>query len=355
MKPTQIYDVMEIAQRARKLGLSFNPLFVGPPGVGKSEIVQAWAKSKKLPLIDLRIAYREAPDMIGFPQPTVNADGRQVTTHFTPDFWPTSGEGVLLLEEPNRGNTSVMNTLMQILTDRKVDKYTLPEGWIIAACINPEGTQYDVNTMDAALKNRFEIFEVGYDKKSFVDYMKANDWTKSIINFVSSSAWTYQAPESIAENAKYISPRTWSRLNAAEKAGIPDKIKLMVYNSILGNNMGKAYNAFANEDAPISFHDIVENKRFALKKLKEHGNPDNYQGDKVTITVEDILDNGRQNQHLPREVFVEVLMSMPAEQGYVLLRDYAFIMEKELKQVNFMDNLMKEYPDLKKRFRQDLK
>ena len=71
-----------------------------------------------------------------------------------------------------------MNCLMQ-LTDssRGVGPhYKLPKGWIICTANNPEGGDYDVNTPDAGLKDRFENFDIEYDHPSFVSYIKAQNW-----------------------------------------------------------------------------------------------------------------------------------------------------------------------------------
>src|SRR6267142_5363183 len=173
MKPNEIFDVLDLTRRAREINEVFNPMFVSPPGVGKSSIVQQWCKLNNLPFIDLRLAYFESTDLIGFPS-VENRDGRQVTTHNIPDLWPMDPEweGVLLLEEPNRALPSTMNAVMQLLTDRKVHKYNLPKKALIVSCINPEDGLNDVQSMDPALRDRFEIFEVNYDKTAFIKHMK---------------------------------------------------------------------------------------------------------------------------------------------------------------------------------------
>jgi len=224
VKAANIGLVLDLAYAARQADEIFNPLFTGEAGLGKSQVCQQWVKKKtkenpKFGFIDLRIAYMEAPDLIGFPE-VFEVNGVRRTVHELPDFWPTEGEGLLLLEEPNRGTTGVMNCLMQILTDRKVHKYTLPPGWIIAACINPEGAEYDVNNMDAALKDRFEEYEIEFDHQSFSEYIDAANWDNRVQSFVNSGFWIYKTPKELGPEGSYISPRTWSKMNAAEKAGV---------------------------------------------------------------------------------------------------------------------------------------
>lgn len=339
---------MDLARRARKNGFKWNPMFVGAPGVGKSEIVQQWCKQNSLPFIDLRLAYMEACDLIGFPS-VEKVNGRQVTAHNIPEFWPTEGEGVLLLEEPNRGNQSVLNACMQLLTDRKVHKYTLPEGWIIVSCINPEDDPTnDVNTMDTPLKDRFEFFYVNYDKQAFLEYMRENNYDDHIIMFVDSGAWQYSLPGNIkVPGAKYISPRTISKLNAAMKSDIPRDEELMVYQSVLGDITGKSFYTFKYEQNPVTYHDLVNRKKASLTKLKKFADPNNYLSGYIGITIRSIVeDGGAVDGGITDELLKEVLLTLPADQGPALLRELEF----KRKDNGIFERMLQKYPELKEYF-----
>jgi hypothetical protein len=348
MKPSQIFEVLDLAFQIRKNGEIFNPLFVGPPGVGKSQIVQAYANKKGKPFIDLRAAYLEAPDVIGFPSIEVQKS-RSVTVHNIPEFWPTDGEGILLLEEPNRGTTSIMNCFMQLLTDRKVHKYNLPEGWIIVGCINPETEEYDVNTMDAALKNRFEIFNVDYDKKSFVEYMKANEWAKEVIHFVEGGQWTYKKPEEIGNmpGAKYVSPRTLSKLNSVLKCDFHRDNELMFYQTVLGSNIGKDFFNFKHNESPVLMSDIRNNTAQALTRLKHFSDPSNFKNGMISITIQDIIEDNT----IENDLLAAVLRVLPVDQGVSLVRD----LEYKRKDSTLLNKIVKDFPDIKTLFKETLK
>ena len=352
MKPSEIPAVLDMARRARANGFKFNPLFSGAPGLGKSEIVQQYANKNGLPFIDLRIAYMEAPDMIGFPQPQI-VNGKQTTVHFLPEIWPDAElqpEGILLLEEVNRGTQSMMNTLMQLLTDRKVHKYVLPPGWIIVSCINPETSANDVNSMDTALRDRFEIFEIEYDKKTFVGHMNDDKWDTSIVQFVESNAWVFRSPEDIGnvEGAKYASPRTFSKLNAVRKSVVPKEMEYEVYTSILGKLTGKAYYAFVTNEAPITYNDLIEKKEASLRKLKVYSDPENYKSGLISVTVRSILENAKE---LDVAMLYDVAMTIPADQGLHLIREVEYRRNEE----NILENLCKKHKDMKVYFKAVLK
>lgn len=347
MKPSQIHEILDLTRAARANNDKFNPLFVGPPGIGKSEIIQQWCAEKGLPFIDLRAAYLEAPDMIGFPTVGV-VNGRQVTQHNLPEFWPQDGEGVILLEEPNRGTTSVMNTFMQVLTDRKVHTYTLPKGWIIVGAINPESEENDVNTMDAALKNRFEMFNVEYDAESFIQFMKDDKWDERIVHFVRGNFWTYVKPEDVASNpgVKYISPRSLSKLNAALKAGVTDRgvdIQMLVFESTLGKNYAIQFMNFISKERPVFVRDLLDDSRDAFERLARFSDPDNYKNGHISMLIEDMKS---QEAKITDELLAQVVTTIPSDQAVLLIRELEFL--RKMKSKSLLKKLSDEYPKVKK-------
>lgn len=356
MNIQQVGSVLDLAWNITQSGRTFNVLFSGPAGVGKSEKVQQWCRENKLPFIDLRAAYLEAPDVIGFPTVEV-VDGRQVTRHNLPEFWPTGGKGVLILEEPNRGTTSVLNTFMQLLTDRRIHTYEFPKEWMIVALINPETAEYDVNTMDAALKNRFAIFDVQYDKKTFVNFMKSQNYDERIQMFVNSNMWEYVTPEAIANTNNsanaYVSPRSFSALNNALKQGIHKDIELSIFEAMLGRAVGKTFWAFVNDERPVLLEDILKSPKKSLKLLKEYSDPNNHKNALLSITIKDIIDNESANKFAIEsdELLKDILMTLPADQAMDLLKQ----IEYKRKDSSILDKLIKLYPVLKENFVTTLK
>jgi hypothetical protein len=300
----------------------------------------------------------EAPDLIGLPEnETVTEYGQtfKLTSHYTPDMWPRdpNSEGLLLLEEPNRGTTGVMNCLMQILTDRKVHKYTLPEGWILAGCINPDSSEYDVNTMDTALKDRFEDFEIEYDHLVFLEYMDKEGWNESVQRFVGDALWVYKTSKELGANGKYISPRTWSKVNAAEKAGIRKNRGLhrIVVTSILGKDIGNEYHKTCYDQAPVTATEILKDRSAALSKLKEHSHPDTYKGDMLSATVESIIKayggakKDCKTDQIDEDTMADVAKIIPADYAVNLIKGCGFKQTKG-RMSDFFNDFCKRHPEL---------
>ena len=345
MKPSNIYDILDMTVKAREQNRNFNPCFVSAAGLGKSEVVQQWTKDRAYGLVDIRTALQEAPDLKGFPV-TQEIDGKMRMAQATPSFWPTEGKGVILFDEINRGNTSVMNALMQILTDRKLAEYTLPEGWIIVSCINPETLHYDVNTMDTALRDRLEFFTIEYDKRSFLDFAKKTDWDPTVIHFIDSNTWMYRSPEEIGNTpgAKYLSPRSFSKLNAAIKAGVPEFLELNVYCSLLGDLTGKSFYQFKTNDQPITFKELTENEKASIQKLKQFCDPSNYKTGHVSILQRSLIEN---EKLVTDEMLYKVSMAIGPEQAISLIKEIEYRRGEE----DVLQRLGNEYKDFTKYIR----
>lgn len=367
MKPSQIFTIMDTALEARKLEEPFVPLFTGEAGLGKSQIVQQWVKKQKqrnpgFGFLDLRIAYMEAPDLIGFPETERDEDGQVRTKHRLPEFWPTSGEGLILLEEPNRGTSGVMNCLMQLLTDRKVHNYELPEGWIIAGCVNPDSSEYDVNAMDAALKDRFEDFEVEFCPMTFIDFMDAADWHQNVQMFIGSGIWTYKTTQELGKDGKYISPRTWSKVNAAERAGIKENRSLhrIVVQSILGKDIGNEYHKFCFDSAPVTAQDLLKDKTSALKRLRDQSDPSKYQGDMIAATVESIEKNygglakDCKDDQIDEDTMAEVAKIIPSDHAVNLIKACGYKQSKG-QLTEYFKKFQERHPDLVKILKDNIK
>lgn len=119
MRPAEIALSIETLYRARQ------PAFVqGSPGIGKSDTFHQVAAKLGIELLDLRLAQYDRVDLTGVPYVV---DGR--TKWALPDFWPTSGAGLLLLDEFNAAPREMQPPIYQLLRDFCLGDYKLPDGW----------------------------------------------------------------------------------------------------------------------------------------------------------------------------------------------------------------------------------
>ncbi len=140
------------------------PTFLwGAPGVGKSQVVAQVAASLSYELRDVRAVLLDPVDLRGLPK--VNGDGR---AHWCPPvFLPTQGKGVLFLDELNTAPPLVQAACYQLILDRQLGEYSLPDGWSVVAAGNREQDRAVTHRMPSALANRM----VHLDFEPFLD-----DW-----------------------------------------------------------------------------------------------------------------------------------------------------------------------------------
>ena len=113
------------------------PFFIhGAPGIGKSSIVKQIANEKSVGFIDLRLALMDPTDLKGIP--FYDKDSH-TALWAPPAFLPKDGEGILFLDELNAAPPSVQASAYQLILDRQVGEYILPDGWAIVAAGNREG------------------------------------------------------------------------------------------------------------------------------------------------------------------------------------------------------------------------
>ena len=141
------------AKAIRSLVLARQPVCLwSPPGIGKSSLMSQLATAESLSLIDLRLVTLDPTDLRGLP--AISAD-RTRTQWIPPEFLPTDGRGILFLDELNRAPMLVQNAALQLVLDRRLGAYTLPDGWTVAAACNYSTDGGGVQKMTAALTSRF--------------------------------------------------------------------------------------------------------------------------------------------------------------------------------------------------------
>lgn len=202
--------VLEVAYRARR-----SVLLEGPTGIGKSEIVRHVADRLGIATIVLDLSLLEPPDLVGLPRIE-----KERTVYALPRVLPESGAGILMLEELNRAERYIQQPALQLLTARRLHEYQLPPDWVCFAAVNPETGDYQVTTLDRALRARFLELGVRADRASWLAWAQLNGVHRGVVALA-------QAHERIFDD---VPPRTWTYvsqiLGALRPAEIDDGVLL---------------------------------------------------------------------------------------------------------------------------------
>jgi len=185
----------------------------GAPGIGKSSIVKQLAKNYQLDFVDVRLSQLAPTDLRGLPVPE---DG--ITYWAPPNFLPRGGQGILFLDEINMATPSMQGVAQQLILDRKVGNYNVPEGWFIWSAGNRKEDRAGVFDMPAPLANRFIHLEAEVAIESFRQYAFENGITDRMIGFLAfrSDLLHKMLPNEIA----WPSPRSWEIADKLHSVGL---------------------------------------------------------------------------------------------------------------------------------------
>lgn len=159
MRPADIRSILDREVLAAASG-SHAPVMVwGAPGVGKSRIVADIARSRSLLLIDIRLSQMEPTDLRGIPFRKADTVEWSVPA-MLPDAVRHGPHGILFLDEINAAPPTVSAAAYQLILDRRLGEYRVPDGWAIFAAGNRQGDRGVTYVMPAPLANRFTHYEL---------------------------------------------------------------------------------------------------------------------------------------------------------------------------------------------------
>jgi MoxR-like ATPase len=196
-------------------GICRSVMIWGPPGIGKSSIVASVATERGMELTDLRMSQLAPTDLRGLPV----AD-KTTARWLPPEFLPRKGRGVLFLDELNLAPPAIQGIAQQLILDRRVGNYTVPEGWVIWAAGNRQEDRASVHPMPAPLANRFLHYEVEPDFVSFRQWALETGIHDQVLAFVAFRPELLHHQD--LRRVVWPSPRTWEM--AAELHAIGSSI-----------------------------------------------------------------------------------------------------------------------------------
>jgi hypothetical protein len=233
------------------------PVFLwGPPGIGKSSIVAQIAKEKNIGFIDLRLSLLDPTDLRGIPFfDAVNEKAIWAPASFLPDG--SQSEGILFLDELNTAAPMVQASAYQLILDRKIGEYTLPEGWSIIAAGNRESDRGVVFRMAAPLSNRFIHLEMETSVEDWKVWAVAKGVDSSIIAFISYRPDALFAFDTQSNSRSFATPRTWEYVNEVIASEPEADLLMPLVSGAIGEELAAAFLGFRVVAADLPDIDTV--------------------------------------------------------------------------------------------------
>ena len=189
------------------------PLFLwGPPGIGKSELVEGIARELGGLMIDLRLGQMEPTDIRGIP--FYNKD-KNVMEFAPPIDLPNEELAskypivVLFLDEMNSAPPAVQAAGYQLILNRRVGKYVLPDNVVIVAAGNRDSDKGVTYRMPMPLANRFLHLEMRADFTAWQNWAVNKGIHKDVVGYLSFAKQDLYEFDSKSSSRAFATPRTW--------------------------------------------------------------------------------------------------------------------------------------------------
>lgn len=162
-----------------------NIMLTGRHGIGKSQILTKNFESAGMTVKTLFLGQMSDPgDLLGLP----SKDESTGKTIFMPPYWfPLDGKPIVLfLDELNRARPEILQTVMDLVLNRKLAGRALPEGSrIISAC--NDGDEYQLTDLDPALVSRFNIYTFRPSVEEWLLWAEREGLDERVVGFISAN------------------------------------------------------------------------------------------------------------------------------------------------------------------------
>ena len=219
-------------------------LLIGPPGIGKTAIMEQLASELGIGLISYSMTHHTRQSAIGLPFISRKVYGGTEcdVTEYTMseiiasvyDLMESTGvkQGILFLDEINCVSETLSPLMMQFLQYKVFGGHRLPEGWIVVTAGNPSEYNDSAREFDIVTLDRLKKIEVEPDFEAWKDYALAAHMHPAVISFLQSKRNNFYHVETTVSGKSIVTPRGWEDLSKMlqlyEKNGIEADEDLIV-------------------------------------------------------------------------------------------------------------------------------
>ncbi len=200
-------------------------LLIGPPGVGKTQIMEQIAAETGVGLVAYTITHHTRQSAVGLPfiEKRTYGGGEYTVTEYTMSEIVASvynkmeetglSEGILFLDEINCVSETLAPAMLQFLQCKTFGSHKIPDGWVIAAAGNPPEYNKSVREFDVVTLDRIKKIYVEPDYQVWQEYAVRQNVHPAVQSYLKLKPQNLCRIETTVDGKLFATPRGWEDLS----------------------------------------------------------------------------------------------------------------------------------------------
>lgn len=200
-------------------------LLIGPPGIGKTQIMAQIAKECKIGLVSYTITHHTRQSAVGLPY--IKEEEFEGKTYSITEYTMSEiiasiyqkmketglKEGILFIDEINCVSETLAPTMLQFLQNKTFGNQKVPEGWIIVAAGNPPEYNKSVREFDMVTLDRVRYINVEANYHIWKEYALSKHLHPMILGYLELKPSQFYRIETSIDGMEFVTARGWEDLS----------------------------------------------------------------------------------------------------------------------------------------------